>query len=216
MEIKNNQSGRTMIEMILYISLLIVLATGIAKTIGHGFDRYAIGRTSQQVNELKKSVIQYTATSEDYKEIACDDCTQDSDIYNPLKKNGFNKMLNDKAIPYDMKHRTHQLGGLIALGCATDISSSDVKNNYMFYITFNTIPKAACVEILTLGQFYSEGSEADTIIVNMGEGYEKAFQFKHSLFDIPNAIEITQHTLTMDQAVSACSQPNNTLTWIFS
>ncbi len=214
MTIKNEQSGRTMIETILYLALIGVLSAGIAKTISHTFDRYAIGRLGQQLRELKKSVINYTAAYEDYS---------------VLSGNGFNTMLSHNAIPYDMKKQTHALGGSIELGCSSDLvpPSSDIKYKYMYYITFHNLSQSACTELLTQTQFYTEGSEADTIIINKDTPQEKSWSFKFSLFhdnppencntsDASNCL-LKNHTLNLNQALESCSSPqNNSITWIFS
>ena len=218
MPIKNEQSGRTMIETILYLALIGVLSAGIAKTVSHTFDRYAIGRLAQQLRDIKKSIIHYTAAYEDYTVIS---------------GNGFNKMLNHNAIPYDMKKQTHALGGTIELGCSKDLvpSPSDTKYKYMYYVTFYNISQTACIELLTQSQFFTDGSEADTIIINRTQSNEKSWAFKYSLFydntgsTIPKNCNTTDapvcllknQTLTIDQALQSCTNKNNnTITWIFS
>ena len=218
MTIKNEQSGRTMIETILYLALIGVLSAGIAKTVSHTFDRYAIGRLGQQLRDLKKSIINYTAAYEDYTVLA---------------GNGFNTMLSHNAIPYDMKNQTHSLGGKIELGCTTNLAphSSDTKHKYMYYITFNNLSQSACVELLTQTAFYTEGSEADTIIVNKDTLNERSWAFKFSLFydNTPSTTPqncntsdasiclLKNQTLNINQALQSCTYKiNNSITWIFS
>ena len=69
MIVKNNEQGNTMIQTILYFCILIALSVSIAKNISGIFGRYKTGRISQQVVELKKSIIQYSAVDEDYMNV---------------------------------------------------------------------------------------------------------------------------------------------------
>lgn len=224
MEIKNEQSGRSLLEALLYVSFLILIGASITQLVSEAFDRYAIGRTSQQVLELKKTVMQFTAANEDYTVLACSDCDTSinyDDLYDINKDNGLNKIFKDKSLPYELNHRSHSLGGKFSIGCASDIAEDkgDIENNYMFFIAFKGLKQEACIEILSRGQFYTEGSEADTILVNpeYSDGY--AWQFKHSLFQTQRHIrkEIITHRLTLDEGILCCTRKlDNTIIWIYS
>ncbi len=198
MAVKNNEQGSTMIETILYICVLIALGTVIAKGVSRVFHRYNVGRAAQQIIDLKKTVLKYTAADEDYTK---------------LSNNNLNQA---NAMPLDMKNFTHALGGSITIGCAKDYDDADdnvVANKYMFFITFDYLNQGACTEILSQGQFFTDGSELDTLIVN-----NRAWRYKFSLFTFngPYTLIEKQH-LTIQQALSACSKKkNNTVTWIFS
>ncbi len=199
MTTKNNEQGSTMLETILYICVLIALGTTIARGVARVFHRYNLGRASQQVVDLKKTILMFTAADEDYGKVST------SEI--------------NKALPLDMKNWRHALGGEIEIGCAKDYDRANeeaVANKFMYFITFKDLDKGSCTEILSQGQFFSAGSEVDTLIVN-----ERYWQYEYSLFTFastPGTINrLTQQHMQLQEAFTACSnKKDNTITWIFS
>lgn len=208
----SNQRGYTMMEVILYISILGVLGIVLTNFAYRGFTRYRIGRVAQQVIDLKRAVLQYSAVYDDYLSIKLED------------------MHNKKSIPLDMRNSTtearHALGGAVTLGASTDLpyaTEDYTDNKYMFYMTFSTISHSSCVEILTQGHFYSDGGDLDSIITNNEDapGSYNLFYYEHSFFGSSLAKKpenkIKMNRLTVDQAQEACpSQSRNSITWIFS
>ena len=202
MAVQNDEHGRTMIEVILYLCILIVLGATITKTVTRIFDRYNVGRASQQIIDLKKTILMYTAADEDYTKLSKSDLEETN------------------SMPYDMQDFRHALGGNIFVGPASQFPSNnddDPNNKYMFFITFDRIDKASCIEILSQGQFYSTGSEMDTLNVN-----GKWWQYKYSLYteygSRPNPYKLLkQQRLTIPDAMEGCTDnTNNIITWIFS
>ena len=208
---KANQRGYTMIEVLLYISILGVLGVVLTNYAYRGFTRYRTGRVAQQIIELKRAILQYTAVYDDYTNLRISD------------------MHTKRALPLDMRNSAtearHALGGAITLGPSTELpyaTENNTENNYMFYMTFHSVSPAACVEILTQGQFYSDGGDLDAIITSEeGSQTYNLFYYEHSFFNstlakLP-ANKIQMNRLTVDQARAACTgQTSNTITWIFS
>lgn len=200
----NNEKGNTMLETIMYIGLLIMLGGAIANYVGTAFTRYKTGRVTQQIIDLKKAVVQYTAASADYKDLRLSE------------ENNKNGMMEDKALPMDMKDGKHALGGRIQLGSAAKLLATPSNDqNYMFYITFENLPQASCTEVLTQGQFCGDGSDMDTLIVNN----DKVWRFPYSLFPV-NGLQIQTgipNKINIGQALDSCyKKTGNAITWIFS
>lgn len=213
MKAHTEENGYTMLETIMYISVMIVLGGVLAKYVHTVFERYKTGRVSQQVVDLKNAIMQYTATAEDYAKL---------DIEN---------MVKDRALPFDLMMKTNALGGNVLLGPVSKIGetpSADSKDNYMFYITFDGLPPASCTELLSQGQFYGGGSDIDCIIVNdnVRWGYEYSLyencgtgnpQANNVAKQIGNVAESITDKITVSAAVSACNKTrDNKITWIFS
>ncbi len=201
MIVKNNEQGNTMIQTIMYICILIALSTSIAKNVSGVFGRYKTGRLSQQVVELKKAIIQFGAVDEDYTSLSEE------------------AMDSSNSIPLDMRDLRHALGGKIEFGPATEISSSNPlrpTDRYMYYITFNAIHKSACIEVLSHGQFFTNGSELDTVIINDNI----AWNYRFSQFEsdhIPSIRQLEQQFLSIPEAISSCNRnADNKITWIFT
>lgn len=210
----SNERGYTMIEVLLYISILGVLGIVLTNYAYRGFTRYRTGRVAQQILELKRAILQYTAVYDNYLPLNIED------------------MHTKRALPLDMRYSTtearHALGGAVTLGPASELSyaTASTDNNYMFYITFHTMKKSSCVEILTQGQFYSDGGDLDSVLVSTGSGTSETtptyFYYEHSFFAYQNLTKsannkIERNRLTVEQAERACSDlTQNNVTWIFS
>ncbi len=196
---KNNEKGSTMIETIMYIAVLIVLGTTLAKGAANVFGRYKVGRLAQQIIDLKKSIISFTAINEDYTQLSME------------------AMKKANALPLDMKSLTHALAGKIEFGPATEIATvEDTNNKYMFYVKFHSIRQEACIELLTQGQFFTDGSEMDSLQVN--NNY--CWKYPYSLFKFGSCgytTTLTKQHLEMNDGIKGCTKKNsNTITWIFS
>ena len=245
MRATNNQHGYTMLETIMYVGLLLILGTTLAKYAHAVMLRYKTGRTAQQVLELKKAIIQYSASDEDYSDISV--LAMDTSASLPLDMRTGNPSV-----------ARHALGGTVQIGPAAELKENTEETTntdpapddpedpeepetpavltedqrkmyYMFYIRFNGIPQASCSEILTQGQFYGDGSEMDTLIVN-----NQAWRYRYSFFDFTlSDIQVSNTKtlvptgtgadaapsirLTISEALAACSDKNNNrIIWIFS
>ena len=201
MAIKNEERGSTMLETILYICLLIALGGAMARTVASVFNRYNTGRLAQQVIDLKRSILAYTAVNEDYSTLTLDG------------------MIEKNALPLDMRKKLHAMGGKFNLGPATDNNlhgANSTHNKYMFYITFEGIDKEACVELLTQGQFFTDGSEMDSLQLN--NNY--CWHYEYSLFRFDNcgySTSLKSQHFTIAEAMKGClREEDNKITWIFS
>ena len=212
MKTKANERGYTMLEAIIYIGLLIALGGWLASLAHNVHYRYKVGRVTQQVLELKKAISHFTATSETYTNLS------------------IQNMNSGSALPLDMRTSNntkakHALGGEILLGCAQTLVPGNIDDyKYLFYITFKNLSQKACVEVLTQGQFYGDGSELDALIVNSNKGWKYRYSIYSSnavtftTISIGNSFSATNNIhLSVAQALNACSRKyDNTITWIFS
>lgn len=230
MKYSDNERGYTMIEMILYIGVLIVLGGVLAGYAHKAIARYKTGRAVQQVVELKKAIVHFTAADEDYANVSIE------------------KMDEHHSLPLDMRtgdklHAVHALGGEIELGPVADEPLNDDSNNkfYMFFIKFNHLPQESCIEILSQGQFYGDGSELDTLIVNGTQSWQFGENSFYNINNYAGAITtkndfalicpqgqanadgtceggLHQSTrLTVGDAIHACTkEKDNFIIWVFS
>lgn len=195
--VQNNEKGTTMLETILYISFLFMLGSTIYSNISKGVNRYKTGRLTQQLVDLKKAIIQYTAVDEDFSK---------------LSEEG---MRRTSSMPIDMRQLRHSLSGPVKFGPATEIATTtDAINKYLYYITFEKVTNKACVEVITSAQFYTTGSEMDSVIVNERYGWQ--YPFSHFDLNTPTKRILTSHNFSYQDVSNACNQGTNNITWIFS
>ncbi|MBQ8750724.1 MAG: hypothetical protein IJZ30_03715 [Alphaproteobacteria bacterium] len=196
--VQNNEKGTTMLETILYISFLFMLGSTIYSNISKGVNRYKTGRLTQQLVDLKKAIIQYTAVDEDFSN---------------LSEEG---MRRTSSMPIDMRQLRHALSGPVKFGPATEIATTtDAINKYLYYITFENLSNKACIEVITSAQFYTTGSEMDSVIINERYGWQ--YPFSH--FDLNTSTKriLTSHNFSYQDVANACSEgAHNNITWIFS
>ncbi|MCM1323773.1 MAG: hypothetical protein NC218_06390 [Acetobacter sp.] len=204
----SDENGYTMLEAIMYISIMIVLSGVLAKYVGTVFTRYKTGRVSQQVVDLKKIIVFFTAADEDYSKLTLEELTE------------------KKALPFDMANQHNALGGKIEISSVQAMRkeaglSTTSDDNYMFHISFDGLPRESCIELLTQGQFYGGGTDIDTIIVN--NSY--AWQYQYSLYDtvglshVQPKISLPESSIKINitKALEACTEEeNNKISWIFS
>ena len=244
MRTTSNEHGYTMLETIMYIGILVALGGTIANTVAKGFARYKVGRAIQQIVDVKKTVVQYTASWENYGDIDTgNDQTELGELCNQ-------KLIKDKAIPLDIsksadgKNLYHALGGKIYIGSFANFgyidndsftrcnNNNNPTNKYMFYVTFTDLPKHNCVEILTQGQFHGQGSELDAIIVNIhgDDSIMRHFEYSFSKNitcnvaktkitpNSTNAAAIKSINFSVEDAMKACNdkKDKNSITWIYS
>lgn len=196
--VQNNEKGTTMLETILYISFLFMLGSTIYSNISKGVNRYKTGRLTQQLVDLKKAIIQYTAVDEDFSK---------------LSEEG---MRRTSSMPIDMRQLRHALSGSVKFGPATEIATTtDAINKYLYYITFENVSNKACIEVITSAQFYTTGSEMDSIIVNERYGWQ--YPFSHFDLNTSTTRILTSHNFSYPDVAAACSEgAHNNITWIFS
>lgn len=237
----SNEKGYTMLEVIMYTGLIIILTGSIANMVSNVFYRYKIGRINQQVIDLKKTIVYYTATWENYGDVI-DDTATTTEKQHILS---FSKMQEDNVLSMDLKNGIHALGGGIDLGCAVNykdehdsrFAKDDIVNNkYMYYVQFNGLSPEACTEVITQGPFYSDSSDLDTLIVN--NEYLWRYKYSHFEYDagqidsskefileytgevVPGTTDrkiIPSISLSIADAIKACNRKkDNIITWIFS
>ena len=231
MKYSYNERGYTMIEAVMYIGILIILGGVLAGYAHKAMERYKTGRAVQQIVDLKKAVLHFTAADEDYSNVSIE------------------KMQKSRSLPPDMRsgdqtRALHALGGTVEIGPVSEapLNADDDNKYHMFFIRFNHLSKEACIEILTQGQFYGDGSEMDTLIVH-GKLYH-AWHFPHSFYDTTkfgsgeisddvleefparclqsnqsdasDCVKRETTRLTISDALKACTKEDNSIIWVFS
>lgn len=216
MRLSRSERGYTMLETIAYIGILGMLGALLASYAADAFGRYKTGRISQQILDLKKAVVNYTAADEDY-ETALSKLTPEGTDEQSLK---IKEAAVKNLFPLDMRDQRHALGGRIVVEPVDG-------NRFMFSVTFEDINKKACMEVLSQGQFYRDGAELDAVVVT-GENnnttiwyYDNSF-FSHEGYTTTYLMSKNSEANknlrpSMTQIVGACSSPTrNHITWIFS
>lgn len=142
MKYKIDEKGHTMLEIISVLGFLAAFSAGIINVVSSMYDKYKVGRVTQQIEEIRKTV---------------------SNRY--LAKGTFvgltpSKLISDGVVPSDM------IGGANALRHAFsgDIELKGYFNRYT--ITFKRLPLEACIELAMMSWTVGDSSDLINMKIN--------------------------------------------------
>ena len=137
----SEQSGRTMIEAIGYISIMITITVALTTAVNTGYNRFRLGRVNQQVVDLNKVISQRYVASENYQDVKIE------------------TLIEEKIIPHEVRDGKHAFGGTITIG-----KGDEAGNTY--FIEFADLPNQACVELGSKLWIVNSGSDLYALTIN--------------------------------------------------
>lgn len=182
----SNQSGRSMIEALGYISVMIAVTTALSAAVNSGFYRYRVGRINQELVDLKKVVSQRYVAAENYKDV------------------NMNTLINEKIIPHDVRDGTHSFGGEV------NVESGDADGN-TYKITFKDVPVHACVELGSKLWIVNDGSDLDVMEIN-----GTSWAWKYSNYNKKPDYELPAKPTEVAKACNSKKSKESDLTWYFN
>lgn len=138
---KSNQSGRSMIEAIGYISVMIMISVSVAAAVNSGYYKYRMSRINSELSDLKKVISQRYVAAENYKEVK------------------MQTLIDERIAPHDTKDGAHAFGGAVKIGSGDSDGST-------FYIEFDDVPKEVCMELGLRVWLVNDGSDLDAMKIN--------------------------------------------------
>ncbi len=150
----SQQSGRSMMEAMAYISLMILVTISMTAAVNSGYDKFKLGRINQELSDLKKVIGQRYVVDENYKEVK------------------FDTLINEKIVPYDVRDKRHSFGG--------DISIGYDNGGATYYIQFSKVPHRACIELGNRVWIVNDGSDLDSLKINEKVWAWKSSAFDYS------------------------------------
>ncbi len=149
-EIKNNESGRSMIEMLGVLAIIGVLSVGGIAGYSKAMMKYRINKTIEQITLISANVRTFFAPQGNYKGAKCGAGSAEGVTYSGecsiVKKA---KLIPDEMLTITdgaITNVENAFGGIVLLA-NTDKSSRD--DNRAFYIEYYDIPEEACIELLS-------------------------------------------------------------------
>ncbi len=187
--LKNNQIGRSMIEMLGVIAVIGVISAGVLKIIGTMHNKYTVSRGVQQLQDIRKAVQDRFAADGSY-----------SKVTNTL-------LQNENILPHDVKWKSgvpkHIFGKDIEITPYTYKVSGDG-----LQIVYKDLNQPACNALATIGWMNISSSSTMVLLKINGTNYQwKEFKVLTS--------ETKDLPVTTIIAAEKCIDGNNTLTWVF-
>lgn len=189
---RNNQRGRTMIEAIGYIMIMILVTIAATALVNSGLYHYRLGRIDQELTDLKKVISQRYVASKDYSEVKLSTlCEEGIGPYNvvPSKKDG----CNSKGV--------HSFGGNVEVGNDDD---------HTFFIKFDMLPTGVCTELGSKIWVINDGSDLDWMEIN-----KTTWKWKFSDTERTTNHELPANVIDVLKACNA-KGPKNEIIWHFN
>jgi len=186
MRILNCQKGYTMIETIGVIAIIGVVGSSAVAFLNKAFLRYKITRLSQQVVEIQKSIDKRFAAKKTYEGL------------------NIKLLAKEGLLPNDMIYKNnvlyHKFKGTVTLTLGT--------NSENYTITFNNVPRNACVELAAQNWGLDQRVILDNITIGNNELKWKCGDAEQNCYTMP---------LNASQANQVCAGANNQniISWTF-
>lgn len=191
---KSNQYGYTMIEVVATISILIMLITGMTKTVTTMFGKYKYNEVLNQIRDLRKTVNDRYAAIGDYSDLSA------------------KLLIDEKIAPQTMVAGNiliNSFGGQVYLAPAHTYGK-----NKSFEMQFTNLPKMVCIEAATINWRVDDTSTLVQMVIN-----NKSQPYKWPVNSIGGAVKPGKNSLpmTIPMAQQACNNKDdkNLIIWEF-
>ena len=196
-----NQTGRSMIEMLGVLAIIGVLSVGGIAGYSKAMTKYRINKTADQVSQLAQGIRTLYASQKNYSSLN-DEVIKKAHLApeEMYEATGSNNLVN----PF---------GGYVYVGAFGKNNTDDRK---AFAIGFHNIPQEACIDLAT--QDWGSGSSSGLIAVAAGQG--TVANVENALYGCTGGNNgytcASEGVMPIDKAVSLCSNPtNNVVAWKF-
>lgn len=168
--IRTQQSGRSMIEVIGYIAVIMTITMSIGHIISSAFGDYKFSKATVQLTDLANSITKAGAIEENYV-----------GIINMIKGEGdgltdFQKKEGLKMIPssYRVRGRRifHAFGGEVVIGIprTEDVSGDASTFQNKFYILYYNLNRNQCIEMAMKDWMQNKYADLYAVIINGRSG----------------------------------------------
>jgi hypothetical protein len=164
---KQQQYGRSMIEMMGYIAVVMAFTVGIGHMISGAYGDYKFSKANMQITDLANSISKAGAIEENYS-LIIDMINGTGEVTNTQKAEGL------KLIPssFRVKGRKifHAFGGEVKIGipASDDVSGTNYENK--FYINFYNLNRNQCIDLAVKDWLKSKYADLYAIIINGTSG----------------------------------------------
>ena len=197
----NNQSGRSMIEMLGVLAIIGVLSVGGIAGYSKAMMKFKINKSIDQVSQIVANTRTLYARQKSYANI------NEKIMY---KANlAPREMFEDGSGSYGM---TNAFGGGVGIDPASKYSYSDYK---AFMVSFDNIPEEACIELVTQDWGDSSSSGLIAISVDYFSSADGSLLGVSCQSGTACPHDSNTYPMPVDKAVDYCSGTNNSIHWKF-
>ena len=218
-----SERGRSMVEMMGYLAVVMSVVVAIGRIVSSAFDTHRYSTATLQVAELATSIVKAGAIDVDYREILAD--INGSGNENGAEgAKGENKM---NLIPSSFRRAGnkifHVFGGTVTVGCSlfdsttTGEETCKGKRIDQFSITFDHLSKKQCTELAMKNWQANKYIDLFALRVNSTIWFWPAYGSEDASSG-SYVFPVKRATLTgTDDDNAVCQSGDvNTLTWVFN
>jgi len=163
---KSCEKGRTIVEMIAYISVLITLTASFAALVRRGFYKYESSTIQQELTDLKKAIATSYTADGNYDNVKLNDLCVNRVGPRPLvPARSCKKKNNVEVCECASQSGRHTFGGSVNIG-PSDCKGTGNTSCETFFIEFKNVPKDICIQLGSKSWDTMEGSDLDHMEVN--------------------------------------------------
>ncbi len=192
-------AGRSMVEVIGYISVLMVITASIGKMVTNAYSDYKMSKATLQVTELAGAISKAGAIDVNYDEVV-NMINGDASLSDVKKAEGL------KFIPTSFRHNGHKI--YHAFGGVVEVSASNNK----FSFTFTKLERNQCIELAV--KDWSKDRFADLYSIQINTHDTLYWPVYSGSSD--NALPVTRAIAAGVTDNGLCDQASNSITWTFN
>lgn len=193
------QSGRSMVEMMGYMAVVLSITAGIGTLISNAYDNYKYSKASLQISELASAIVRASAVDADYYEI--------TSKLNGMVLSDDAKVLIPKSFRVAGSKIFHAFGGQVVIGTPEDRTR--------FSIQFQRLSRKQCIELAMKEWQNNKSVDLYEIIINNNTPWHWASYEEGSTNVLPVKRSAVAGRHSGDNEAQ-CNERNNNITWIFN
>ncbi len=172
----DKQDGRTMIESIAYIMVMITLTVTVAMVVNSGYHKYECSVIQQQLTDLKKVIMQRYAADGQYANVKWDDLCADGVGPRSLMPTRVCEKDSEgnQSCHCAFQKGKHAFDGPVSIGKGDCASEGEQEYCQTYWIEFDELPADVCAQLALKAWDVTEGSDLERMVVNTkiwGWGY---------------------------------------------
>ena len=175
----SSQEGRTIVEMLAYIMVMITITAGIAMLISKGYYRYECSSIQQDLVDFQKAIAKRYAADGHYTNVKWDDlCEYDLGPRDIMPEKICVEEGGKQKCKCKVQRGRHIFDGTVDIGK----DDCDISHSYCvtFYIQFNDLPQDICAQLGTKSWSNISGSDLERMEINDTLWYWESSPIQHS------------------------------------
>ena len=191
------QSGRSMVEMMGYMAVVLSVTAGIGTLISNTYDEYKYSKASLQISDLAAAIVRSSAVDADYTDV----------VANVSAVNDKGRKIIPKSFRVVGTRIYHAFGGTVTVATVDDDPTK-------FTIRFNNLKRKQCIELAMKEWQNNKSVDLFEIAVNSNYWYWAAYS---DVGDTDNTLPVKRSIVAGSDAHTAqCRDENNVIMWVFN